>query len=110
MLSPRTFQSVLQITLTTPSSNLTEFHREIRAKANEKFNVPLHSRILPVFLSAKAAYLYDAVMIYARAATRVLENGGDLRDGRRLMQKFVFNNSFASVQGFDVRGFLLMIK
>ncbi|KAG5668928.1 hypothetical protein PVAND_016837 [Polypedilum vanderplanki] len=100
-LNPKTFQSVLQITLTTPSSNLTQFHKEIRAKAHEKFNVPLHSRILPLFLSAKAAYLYDAVMIYAKAATQMLNSGGNIKDGTTLMQKFVFNNTFTSVQGFD---------
>jgi guanylate cyclase len=64
--------------------------------------VPLHPKIKTRFLSSKAAYLYDAVMIYARAATLVLEKGGNLKDGKSLMQRFVFNNSFASVQGFDV--------
>lgn len=51
---------------------------------------------------AKAAYLYDAVIVYAKAATKILEESGNLRDGRTLMQKYVFNNTFTSKQGFDV--------
>lgn len=51
---------------------------------------------------AKAAYLYDAVIVYAKAATKLLEESGNLRDGRTLMQKYVFNKTFTSKQGFDV--------
>jgi hypothetical protein len=32
----------------------------------------------------------------------MLKNGGDLRDGRTLMQKYVFNNKYTSKQGFQV--------
>jgi len=81
---------------------LTNFYNAIREKAKEKFNVPFHDRIYPVFFMAKAAYLYDAVIVYAKAATKILEEGGNLRDGRTLMQKYVFNNTFTSKQGFDV--------
>lgn len=81
--------------------NLTSFYREIREKAKEKFNIPYHAKIAPV-ISVRAAYLYDAVMIYAQAATKMLKDGGDLRDGRTLMQKYVFNNMYTSKQGFQV--------
>lgn len=62
-LNQRTYQSILQITLTAPSVNLNDFYREIRDKAKEKFNIPYHAKIAPV-ISVRAAYLYDAVMIY----------------------------------------------
>lgn len=51
---------------------------------------------------AKAVYLYDAVIVYAKAATKVLQENGNLRDGKTLMKKYVFNNTFTSKQGFDV--------
>lgn len=51
---------------------------------------------------AKAAYLYDAVIVYAKAATKILQENGDLKDGKTLMHKYVFNNSFTSKQGFNV--------
>lgn len=82
--------------------DLTNFYREIREKAKEKFNIPFHAKIAPV-ISVTAAYLYDAVIIYALAATKMLKDGGDLRDGRALMQKYVFNNMYKSKQGFYVR-------
>lgn len=128
-LNIKSYQSILQITLTAPSVNLTSFYRDIHEKATEKFKIPSHSKIAPV-VPIRAAYLYDAVIIYgnwirrrkfefwlryiltdsislsltpARAATKVLNEHGDLRDGQNLMQKYVFNNKFTSKQGFQVR-------
>jgi hypothetical protein len=92
---------MLQITLTAPTISLSNFYKEIRLKAKEKFNIPYHSKITPL-IPAKAAYLYDAVYIYAKAATKMLEQNLDLRDGKTLMQKFIFNNTFMSKQGFEV--------
>lgn len=100
-LSAKTYQSVLQITLTVPLANLSQFYKQIREKAKEKFNIPFHSKITPL-IPAKAAYLYDAVLVYAKAATKVLERNGNLRDGKALMQKYVFNKTFTSKQGFEV--------
>lgn len=62
-LNIKTYQSILQITLTAPSVNLNDFYREIREKAKDKFNIPYHAKIAPV-ISVRAAYLYDAVLIY----------------------------------------------
>lgn len=39
----------------------------------------------------------------AQAATKMLKDGGDLRNGRTLMQKYVFNNMYTSKQGFQVK-------
>lgn len=100
-LNIKSYQSILQITLTAPSVDMSKFYRDIREKAKGRFNIPFHAKIAPV-ISVRAAYLYDAVLIYAQAATRMLKSGGDLRDGRLLMQKYVFNNMYTSKQGFQV--------
>jgi hypothetical protein len=100
-LNIKSYQSILQITLTCPSVNLTSFYKEIHDKAKEKFNIPHHAKIAPT-ISVRAAYLYDAVIVYAQAATKMLANGGDLRNGRLLMQKYVFNKKYTSKQGFQV--------
>lgn len=49
----------------------------------------------------QAAYLYDAVMIYARALTEVFENGDDPRNGSAILGRII-NRSYSSVQGYDV--------
>ena len=59
----RTYQSILQITLTAPSVNLNDFYQEIRVRAKDVFHIPFHPKIAPV-ISVRAAYLYDAVLIY----------------------------------------------
>lgn len=49
-----------------------------------------------------AAHLYDAVMIYARALTEVLQDGVDPRNGTAVLQH-IRGRAYQSVQGFDVR-------
>ena len=81
---------------------MSDFYVKIRDKAYQKFKLPYHKSIAPS-ISIYAAYLYDAVMIYAQAATEVLRNKGDLSDGKSLMENYIFNRSYTSIQGFDVR-------
>lgn len=50
----------------------------------------------------EAAHLYDAVMIYARAATELLAEGEDPRNGSAILGK-IRNRSYHSLQGYDVR-------
>lgn len=50
-------------------------------------------------------HLYDSVMIYAKAITDLLQIGADIYDGRLVMSR-IFNHSYHSIQGFDVRKFL----
>lgn len=50
----------------------------------------------------QAAYLYDAVMIYARALTEIFENNEDPRNGSAIMKR-IANRSYRSIQGYDVR-------
>ncbi|XP_050084377.1 guanylate cyclase 32E [Anopheles aquasalis] len=54
-------------------------------------------RQVPIY----GTYLYDALMIYARAATDVLREGGDISNGTLIM-RHIFNRSYHSIQGFDV--------
>lgn len=87
---------------------MSDFYEKIRDKAYQKFKIPYHKSIAPT-ISIYAAYLYDAVMIYAQAATEVLLNKGDLRDGKSLMENYIFNRSYSSIQGFDVRTFIIIL-
>lgn len=57
----------------------------------------------------QAAYLYDAVMIYARALTEVFQNNEDPRNGSAILSK-IFNRSYHSIQGYDVSIISELIK
>ena len=43
-------------------------------------------------ITVYAAYLYDAVMLYAKAVHRVLEEGGNLTDGTAIIGKILDSN------------------
>lgn len=62
--------------------------------------MPSHKKI-PVSVPIYGAHLYDAIQIYAQAATEVLLMDGDIRNGTLIMEK-IFNRTYQSVQGFDV--------
>ena len=50
----------------------------------------LPERIVPMLLLRReAAYLYDAVKLYARSLREVLEEGGDPLNGTRIIQKLM---------------------
>ena len=67
------------------------------------FCVPYHPRIFDsISVPIHAAHLYDAVMIYARALTKVLQDGLDPRNGTAILQH-IRATAYESVQGFDVR-------
>nr|XP_029711373.1 guanylate cyclase 32E-like isoform X3 [Aedes albopictus] len=70
----------------------------------EPFRVPLPTNpkiYQEIQVPIYAAHLYDAVIIYARAATEVVQAGGNLHDGRLIM-RHILNRSYHSIQGFDV--------
>ncbi|XP_021700772.1 guanylate cyclase 32E isoform X2 [Aedes aegypti] len=70
----------------------------------EPFRVPLPTNpkiYQEIQVPIYAAHLYDAVIIYARAATEVVQAGGNLHDGRQIM-RHILNRSYHSIQGFDV--------
>jgi len=66
--------------------------------ADEPFCVPYHPLHFAVSeVPIEATYLYDAVMIYARALTEALAQGVDPRDGVSIYGK-IRNRSYHSIQ------------
>lgn len=67
------------------------------------FNVPFHSSFMRnISVPIYGSHLFDAIMIYARAATEILEEkNGDLLNGTAVMEK-IFNRTYSSIQGFEV--------
>lgn len=49
----------------------------------------------------EAAYLYDAVMIYAKALRDVLDKGQDPRNGSAIFEN-IKNRPYRSIQGYHV--------
>ncbi|CAH1399403.1 unnamed protein product [Nezara viridula] len=98
------FRSVLKLTTSHPSNpeykSICEEVKKISTRP--PFCVPHHSTIfgsMPVPIHA--AHLYDAVMIYARALTEVLEAGEDPKNGTVILER-ILNRSYRSVLGYDV--------
>lgn len=48
-----------------------------------------------------AAHLYDAIKIYARSVAKIINSGGDFRNGTAVLEKII-NQTYNSLQGFDV--------
>lgn len=58
--------------------------------------------LFPLQIRAEAAYLYDAVHVYARALNETLRGGGDPYDGRALIASILgttYRSAMGSVQG-----------
>lgn len=106
----------LLIILHSPPSS-PEYKRTFSRKVNEynqkepfNFTKPNLSELNP-FLPADmlsqpvgvyAAYLYDAIFLYAKAVTELLEkNSTSILDGRKIFQ-MLKDRVYQSVQGFDV--------
>ncbi|KAJ8974726.1 hypothetical protein NQ317_000392 [Molorchus minor] len=98
------FRSVLKLTPSHPRNpNYKYICEKIKASAAKPpFCVPYHHKIFDsISVPIQAAYLYDAVMIYARALTEVFENNEDPRNGTAILQRII-NRSYHSIQGYDV--------
>ncbi|XP_055642791.1 guanylate cyclase 32E [Toxorhynchites rutilus septentrionalis] len=100
------FLSVLRISPLFPMNpEYRLFRQQIKEYAQHPpFKVPLPSNakiLQEIQVPIYAAHLYDALFIYARAATEVIQEGGDFHDGRQIM-RHIFNRSYHSIQGFDV--------
>uniref|UniRef100_A0A1S4H063 Guanylate cyclase n=1 Tax=Anopheles gambiae TaxID=7165 RepID=A0A1S4H063_ANOGA len=100
------FQSVLRISPLFPMNPKYRklCHQFKLYSRKDPFRVPLpYNRHIfdEIQVPIYGAYLYDALIIYARAATEVLRDGGDVSDGRLIM-RHIFNRSYHSIQGFDV--------
>uniref|UniRef100_A0A182P9Q0 Guanylate cyclase n=1 Tax=Anopheles epiroticus TaxID=199890 RepID=A0A182P9Q0_9DIPT len=100
------FQSVLRISPLFPMNpKYRKLCHQIKLYSRkDPFRVPLpYNRNIfdAIQVPIYGAYLYDALIIYARAATEILRDGGDISDGRLIM-RHIFNRSYHSIQGFDV--------
>ncbi|KAJ8956736.1 hypothetical protein NQ318_014092, partial [Aromia moschata] len=98
------FRSVLKLTPSHPRNpNYKYICEKIKASsAKPPFCVPYHHKIFDsISVPIQAAYLYDAVMIYARALTEVFQNNEDPRNGTAILHRIV-NRSYHSIQGYDV--------
>lgn len=75
---------------------------QMKEYTQKYFNVPFHIAFMKnISVPIYGAHLYDAIMIYARAATEILASGGNLSDGVAVM-KHIFNRTYSSIQGFEV--------
>ncbi|XP_050294438.1 guanylate cyclase 32E isoform X2 [Anthonomus grandis grandis] len=97
------FRSVLKLTQSFPIERYQEFREEIKAFSTKPpFCVPYHYKIFDsISVPIEAAYLYDAVMIYARALTETFENQEDPRNGTAILNK-ILNRSYRSIKGYDI--------
>uniref|UniRef100_A0A182VU62 Guanylate cyclase n=1 Tax=Anopheles minimus TaxID=112268 RepID=A0A182VU62_9DIPT len=100
------FQSVLRISPLFPMNPKYRklCHQFKLYSRKDPFHVPLpYNRNIfdEIQVPIYGAYLYDALIIYARAASEVIRLGGDISDGRLIM-RHIFNRSYHSIQGFDV--------
>ncbi|KAJ8923190.1 hypothetical protein NQ315_001744 [Exocentrus adspersus] len=98
------FRSVLKLTPSHPRNpNYKYICEKIKASAAKPpFCVPYHHKIFDsISVPIQAAYLYDAVMIYARALTEVFQNNEDPRNGTAILHRII-NRTYHSIQGYDV--------
>ncbi|XP_049868984.1 guanylate cyclase 32E-like [Pectinophora gossypiella] len=99
------FRAVLKLTPSFPINPqytvLCQMIRELSAAP--PFFVPNYHKILfeDTSVSIEAAHLYDAVILWARAATKALKTGLSPTDGAGLM-RYLKPTTYRSVQGFDV--------
>ncbi|XP_067129062.1 guanylate cyclase 32E-like isoform X2 [Centruroides vittatus] len=83
------------------SNNYSEFEESVRKYlVKAPLCIPLHPNI-SVEIPPYAGMAYDAVMMFAEALTKVLEEGGSPTDGEAIMGK-MRNGKYQSVLGFKV--------
>ena len=85
-----------------PSEGMQEFAQQVKDSSKSHFNISADSVDL-----THAVTLYNAIMLYAHAATAVLSKGGDLDDGKSVttaMRKTSFVGAGGSLVGVDEQG------
>uniref|UniRef100_A0AAN0LJ60 Multifunctional fusion protein n=3 Tax=Arthropoda TaxID=6656 RepID=A0AAN0LJ60_9ACAR len=97
------FKIMLMLTPSPPTNpNYKTFCDHVLYNAQiPPFKVPLHPKIKP-HVPSYAGLAYDAVIIYAKALTKVLEKGGKPTDGDKIMN-YIINQSYESILGFTDR-------
>ncbi|RWS09764.1 guanylate cyclase 32E-like protein, partial [Dinothrombium tinctorium] len=96
------FRAVLLITSSAPSNpNYEQIQAEMRRKMTfPSLNIPTNPHI-PHEIPISAGLAYDAVMIYAKAVTEVLRDGGSVRDGKTIIEHII-GSRYESILGFSV--------
>ncbi|KAL1498196.1 hypothetical protein ABEB36_009033 [Hypothenemus hampei] len=98
------FRSVLKLTQSFPrGDDYLDFREQIKSFSTKPpFCVPYHHTIFDsISVPIEAAYLYDAVLIYARAITETFQHNEDPRNGTAILQR-ILNRSYHSIKGYDV--------
>ena len=80
------------------SSDMQTFAEQVSNYSKSHFNFTVRPDSIDLTYSVA---LYDAIMLYARAATKVMLEGGDLRDGLRVTEA-VRSTTFVGVGGTAV--------
>ena len=80
------------------ASDMQAFAEQVSAYSKSFFNLTVSPTSVNL---AHSAALYDAIMLYAHAATTVLSKGGDLHDGKAVTAA-VRSTSFTGVGGTPV--------
>ncbi|RUS90116.1 hypothetical protein EGW08_002158 [Elysia chlorotica] len=86
----------------SPNADIQEFHNNVRLynkKPPLNFTAP---QTWKKIISVYASYLYDAVMLYARALGDVVAEGGSVMDGKRIISK-TFGKTYESIEGYLVK-------
>ena len=81
-----------------PSEGMQEFARQVSEYTKSSFNLTISPDLVDLTYSAA---LYNAIMLYAYAATKVLSEGGDLHDGQAVTEA-VRSTPFEGVGGNTV--------
>ncbi|XP_053624913.1 receptor-type guanylate cyclase Gyc76C isoform X2 [Plodia interpunctella] len=99
----RAFRSYMAVA-PSPSPSYPTFAKEVNRRLEMppfNFSNPLHAfgggKVIPV----EAAWLHDAVWVYARALAAVLRRGESPRDGRAIAA-YMRNNTYRSIMGYWV--------
>jgi len=95
---PERIQGWLYIQPLLPSKGMQAFAEQVSEYSKSRFNIPVDADSIDLTYSQT---LYDAVMLYAHAATKVLSDGGDLRDGQAVTAA-VRSTTFEGVGGSAV--------
>ena len=93
---PGDMEGWLYVQVSLPSVNMQAFAEQVTDYSHSLFGIPLSSA-QEVDLTYSQT-LYDAIMLYAHAATKVLSEGGDLRDGQAVTAA-ARNTTFVGVGG-----------
>ena len=80
------------------STEVQAFAEQVVKHTKSSFNITIDTKSVDLTYSVA---LFDAIMLYAHAATKVLSDGGDLRDGKAVTAA-VRKTSFVGAAGRTV--------